>query len=79
MPTSIHLPKSLRDAVDRRARRLGLSRNRLIVTVLQKEVGRDSQWSPGFLTRLTDIGPEESGAIDDLLRTIQTSRTGGGS
>jgi hypothetical protein len=75
MPTSIHLPKGLREAVERRARRLGVSRNRLIVTVLQKEIGRETQWSPGFLERLTEIGPDEVEAIENLLKPVRRGRT----
>jgi hypothetical protein len=66
MTTSVHLPQRLLEAVGRRARRLGISRNRLIVNILDKELGRESQWSSGFLERLADVGPDETAAVDDL-------------
>ena len=58
MPTSVHLPKRLLEAVDRRARRLGVSRNRLIVSVLDSALRRESEWSPAFLGKLADIAPD---------------------
>jgi EAL domain-containing protein (putative c-di-GMP-specific phosphodiesterase class I) len=66
MPTSLHLPRRLVDEIDRRAQRLGISRNRLIVGILDRELGRESQWSSGFLERLADVGPDEAAAVDDL-------------
>ena len=41
MPTSVHLPKPLLEAVDRRARALQISRNQLVVRALEREVGGD--------------------------------------
>jgi hypothetical protein len=75
--TSIHLPQPLRDAVDRRAGRLGISRNRLIISVLEREVGRDAHWSAGFLERLSDIDPEEAREIEEALRSIGRSNAPG--
>jgi metal-responsive CopG/Arc/MetJ family transcriptional regulator len=66
MPTSVHLPRRLLDALDQRARRLGISRNRLIVRVLERELGREGQWSPGFMQRLTEVDP----AVGELLGDI---------
>ena len=45
MPTSVHIPKPLLVAVDRRARALKISRNRLIVQALEREVTEGSTWS----------------------------------
>ena len=58
MPTSLHLPKRLLEALDGRARRLGISRNRLIVGLLDRELGRETDWSPGFIQRLTEVDPD---------------------
>jgi metal-responsive CopG/Arc/MetJ family transcriptional regulator len=66
MATTVHLPTRLLEALDRRARRLGLSRNRLIVSILQRELGRESQWSAGFLERLAEVAPDDAAAVDEL-------------
>ena len=75
MPTSIHLPKPLLQAVDRRARRLKISRNRFIVRTLERELERETDWSPDFFERLASITPEEVAAIDDMARSIAQRRT----
>ena len=74
MPTSIHLPKQLLRAVDRRARQLGLSRNRFIRQALERDVARETEWSPGFLEKFTPLAPEDARAVDDMLEAILTSR-----
>jgi len=63
MPTSVHIPKALLDDVDDRARRLGLSRNRVIVRILEKEV-RQGSWPSGFFEPFRELGPR-------LARTVQ--------
>lgn len=40
MPTSVHIPKPLLVAIDRNARALNITRNRLIVTALEREIAR---------------------------------------
>jgi hypothetical protein len=74
MPTSVHIPKPLLVAVDRRARALKISRNRLIVQALEREVTEGSSWSPGFFERLES--PEEGvkEAAAELLKTIEGQR-----
>lgn len=74
MPTSVHIPKPLLIAVDRKARALKISRNRLIVQALEREVAEGSNWSPDFFERL---GSPEAGiedAADDMLRAIHKHR-----
>jgi len=75
MPTSIHLPKPLLAAVDRRARALRVSRNRWIVRALQRELGNGGEWSPGFFDRLAETDAETTAAVDDLLAAIRARRT----
>jgi metal-responsive CopG/Arc/MetJ family transcriptional regulator len=48
MSTSIHIPKPVLEAVDRKARALKMSRNRLILRALEREFTPGSDWSPGF-------------------------------
>jgi hypothetical protein len=47
MATSVHIPKLLLQAFERRARALKISRNRLIVQALKREAAVGKEWSPG--------------------------------
>ncbi|MBI4703801.1 MAG: ribbon-helix-helix protein, CopG family [Deltaproteobacteria bacterium] len=75
MPTSLHIPKPLIDAVDRRARALQISRNRFIVGAIERELERRSDWSPGFFADLADVEPEDVEAVDEMLAAIRMART----
>jgi len=68
MATSVHIPKPLLIAVDRRARALRISRNRLIVQALQREL------TAGFFERLASPEPAVQVAADEMLRAIQGQR-----
>lgn len=74
MPTTVHIPKPLLAAVDRRARALRISRNRLIVEALERQLVAAAEWSPRFLDalRAADAGAAE--AVDDLLETVTAAR-----
>jgi len=74
MPTSVHIPKPLLVAVDRKARALKISRNRLIIQALEREVTEGSNWSPDFFGRLesTETGVED--AAVEMLKAIQSQR-----
>jgi hypothetical protein len=74
MATSVHIPKPLLDAVDRKARALKLSRNRLIVRALEREVAQGSDWSPEFFERLSATSPETAAAVDEMLNAIRQAR-----
>jgi hypothetical protein len=60
--------------VDRRARALKISRNRLIVRALERELNEASEWSPGFLEHLADSDSEVDAAVDDLSSAIRKGR-----
>ena len=75
MPTSVHLPKPLLDAVDRRARALRISRNQLVVRALERELRDTSEWSPGFLERLSDVDPALAETADEMLEVVRAART----
>ena len=75
MATSVHLPKPLLDAVDRRARALKISRNRLIVKALQRELADTSEWSSGFFERLAATDGTTQVAVDELLAEVRHRRT----
>jgi predicted transcriptional regulator len=74
MPTSVHLPKALLEAVDRRARALRISRNQLVVRALQRELRDGSEWSSGFFERLSERDPETTKAVDEMVRAIRRAR-----
>lgn len=74
MPTSVHIPKPLLEAVDRRARALRISRNHLIVLALEREMKQVAEWSPGFFERLVDVDEATSTSVDELLVAVQAGR-----
>ena len=67
MVTSIHIPKPLLEAVDRKARALKVSRDRLIVQAIEKELAPGADWSPGFFEQLREVDADTAAAVDDLL------------
>jgi hypothetical protein len=74
MPTSVHIPKPLLLAVDRRARALKISRNRFIVQALERELNKGSDWSPDFFERLAAPEAGVEAAADELKTVIQSHR-----
>jgi len=75
MATSVHIPKPLLEAVDRKARALKMSRNRLIVRALERELSPGAGWSPGFFEQLASVDPETVTAVDELLTSVRQART----
>ena len=74
MATSIHIPKALLDAVDRKARALRISRNQLILRAIERAMAHGSDWSPGFFDRLADVDAETADAVDEMLVAIRAAR-----
>jgi hypothetical protein len=74
MPTTVHIPPALLKSVDRRAKALGVSRNRLIVRALEQAVTERSGWSPEFLEKLRAVDPDTVEAVDDLLADVRQAR-----
>jgi metal-responsive CopG/Arc/MetJ family transcriptional regulator len=74
MPTTVHIPAPLLKSVDRRAKALGISRNRLVVRALEQAVRERSGWTPGFLERLRHVDGETSAAMDELLKHVKQAR-----
>jgi predicted transcriptional regulator len=74
MPTSVHIPKPLLAAVDQRARALKISRNRLIVQAIEREVTQGADWSPGFFAQLEAPAAGVESAADEMLKNIQRGR-----
>jgi predicted transcriptional regulator len=74
MATSIHVPSTLLDAIDRKARALRVSRNQLIVRALERELQAGGDWSSGFIERLAETDAELSKDVNDLLATVRAAR-----
>jgi len=74
MPTSVHIPKSLLVAIDRKARALKISRNRLIEQALVRELAEETNWSPDFFGRLESTEPGIEEAACEMLKAIQGQR-----
>lgn len=75
MPTTVHVPPALLRSVDRRARALGLSRNKLIVRALERAVTDRSTWEPEFLERLREVDPAVNQAVDALVDDVRSRRS----
>ena len=74
MPTTVHIPSTLLKSVDRRAKALGVSRNRLIVRALERAVSEPSGWTPEFLDRLRAPDPETASVVDEMLQQVKKAR-----
>jgi hypothetical protein len=74
MATSVHIPAPLLAAVDRKARTLQISRNRLIIGALEREIRQGSDWSPNFFQRLAAVDKETVEAADEALAAILAAR-----
>jgi hypothetical protein len=74
MPTSVHIPKPLLQAVDRRARALKISRNKLIIQALEREVTAGADWPVGFFEKIGTANPELMSAVDEMSRAIVANR-----
>jgi predicted transcriptional regulator len=74
MPTTVHIPDPLLKSVDRRAKALGISRNRLVVRALEQAVSVRADWSPEFLQRLRTVDGETGTAVDELLTAVTQAR-----
>lgn len=74
MPTSVHIPKRLLVAVDRRAKQLGVSRNRVIVRALERDLAEEAAWSPGFFEKFAPLDAEDSRALDETLGVVRANR-----
>ena len=74
MPTTVHVPPALLKSVDRRAKALGLSRNRMIVRALEQAVSDRSRWAPEFLQRLRAVDRATAEAVEELINDVKRGR-----
>lgn len=74
MPTSVHIPAALLEALKLKAQVLRVSRNHLIVKALERELTQPHGWSPGFFERLSAVDSGTRQAVDDLLQSVISAR-----
>jgi hypothetical protein len=74
MPTSVHIPGELLKKADNRAKLLGISRNRLIVNALERELQSGVEWPQQFLDELRNIDEQGIQAVDEMMAGIQKNR-----
>ena len=74
MPTSLHIPKHLLDAIDRKARALNISRNRLILRAVGRELSQSREWSPEFFARLRRTDDRLERDVDEMLQHVRSAR-----
>jgi len=72
MATTVHIPPPLLEKVDERASALRLSRNRFIISALEKAIAEQTEWSPAFLEALSKMDYLEG--EDELMAVIRQSR-----
>jgi hypothetical protein len=75
VPTTVHIPPRLLASAQRRARALGISRNRLIIRALEREVGEAEAWSEEFLRALRDVDPGTAKDARVMLPEIMRRRS----
>jgi predicted transcriptional regulator len=78
MATTVHLPPDLLEALDRRARELQISRNRLITRTLRAGLEERDSWSPAFIEAITDVSAADQRKVDEMLRAIDAGRSSKG-
>jgi metal-responsive CopG/Arc/MetJ family transcriptional regulator len=75
MPVSVHIPKELLANVDRRAKKLGLTRSGFVTRALQHELLVADRWSKGFIEHFRGVTGDHARAVDELLHTVLSART----
>jgi phytoene/squalene synthetase len=72
--TTVHIPPRLLASAQHRADALGISRNRLIIRALERELGEAEAWSEEFLRGLRAVDPQTAKAAADLLAEVTRRR-----
>jgi len=75
MPTTIHVPTSLLEKIDARAKALGVSRNRFILQALADKVEVPLEWPAEFVRALKQpVRSDVAALADEIERTIERGR-----
>jgi metal-responsive CopG/Arc/MetJ family transcriptional regulator len=72
MATTIHVPLRLLERADKRAKALGVSRNRLILDALEASLGTNEAWSPELVGMLAR--PLSPNTAKELARSLVAVR-----
>lgn len=72
MSTNINIPQLLLTAIENKAKKLKISRNKFIVMLLKKEVL--SQWPEHFLNKKLTTNKKLSDAVDEMMNAIRSGR-----
>jgi len=76
MATTVHLPADVLKALDKRARVLGVSRNKLIVNAIKRDLGlaEANGWPPGFFESFGGMDDETKRTFDETMADVAKSR-----
>jgi hypothetical protein len=71
------LAPDLLENIDRRARQLGISRNRYIARALERTIAGESEWSPGLLETLEGARKDKDlhKTVDEMMIAIRAGRS----
>ena len=72
VPTTIHVPENVLRLLDIRAKALGVSRNRVILSALESSLGSRRQWPPELVEMLAH--PLEAASAKLLDQTMHVVR-----
>lgn len=75
MPVSVHIPRDLLETVDRRARKLGVTRSRFVTQALEHELAAADRWPKGFIEQFRQVEPGDAEAVGEMLSAIRKGRT----
>jgi predicted transcriptional regulator len=77
MATTVHLAPDLVERIDRRARELGISRNRYIARALERTIAGETEWSPRLLETLEKARKDLDGrsGVDEMMGAIRSGRS----
>ncbi len=75
MATSVHIPAPLLRALDRRAKALRTSRNSLIVQAIERDLGIERGWPPGFFESLAAVSDAERRSLDATMVEVAAKRS----
>jgi predicted transcriptional regulator len=72
MTTTVHLPPTLLERVDERARSLKVSRSQFVRRALDRMMAHETQWTDEFLGALRDAEYDEDGrrGVDEIMHAV---------
>lgn len=74
MPTTVHIPSDLLKVLDKKSKVLGVSRNRLIVNAIERDLGADRGWPPGFFESIGRVSEDLKQMLDETMASVARRR-----